>query len=408
MSELKIYQIGLIDHGRNGFEKLIEITQEKDSKAEFEGIFSDNSELKDAVKFAEANNAEIKTFRNLEKLFQDALQHENVLIYDAGPVSQRRDIIQQCRRFKFSYIGEKPSTMSKTEHLKIRELSDKKNFVWMVDDIEKENLAVLDAAKTINNQEIESIQVFRESTAGILRIYDPVKFQNVQGGDILDKMMRESYVQDFVEKDLQIEDIEITVFMPKTPNSDSFMTIHGSKTSKINQEAATARTCLNLKAGKTRVELNSSWIGISDKAFEKSREIKQKTGHDVLETSPRNIGENVISFEDARFFIIEGERNLVGDLKNQKLFDLDTGQQIERSTRIHDPMYRVMRKAVQNALNNEKPDVSNENRFMKLIFDAREKGIERKLEADDYEELDKARSLIKDLVLETLPEEAEA
>lgn len=408
MSNLKIYQIGLIDHGRNGFEKLIEITQEKDSKAEFEGIFSDDSELEDALKFAESNNTEIKTFGDLEKLFQDALQYENVLIYDAGPVSERRDIIQQCRRFDFSYLGEKPPTMSKNEHLKIRELSNRKNFVWMVDNVEKENLSVINAAKAIKDLKIESIQVFRESTAGVLRIYDPVQFQNVQGGDILDKMMHESYVQNFLNEELEIEDIEIEAFMPKGPNSDSFMTTHGSKVNKINQETATARTCLKLRSGDVYVELNSSWIGVSEKAFEAAREIQEKTGHDILETGIRNIGEDVISFEEARFFIIRGEKDLAGDLNSQQLYNLDKGEKIDEATRIHDPMYRVMRKAVQNALNHKKPDLSEENRFIETIFEARERGIRQKLGSDDYEELDKARSMIKELVLETVSEEAEA
>ena len=85
---------------------------------------------------------------------------------------------------------------------------------------------------------------------------------------------------------------------------------------------------------------------------------------------------------------------------NGKLYDLDTGKEIETPKLAHDQLYRVIEKAVLEAVNERESALKEEevDIFMNSIFDIKDEVTSE--EHNVYEELTKAREAINKKFME--------
>ncbi|MFB6147856.1 MAG: hypothetical protein ABEJ66_03145 [Candidatus Nanohaloarchaea archaeon] len=86
---------------------------------------------------------------------------------------------------------------------------------------------------------------------------------------------------------------------------------------------------------------------------------------------------------------------------HKKLYDLETGEELETPDLLHDQLYRVIEKAVLKAKGREvdaEVDEKEIDTFMNAVFDAREKAVENS--GDFLDELDRANRRLKKLVIE--------
>ena len=405
MNKVKIYQIGLGSFGRYGFEKLIGMHKHlREPDVEFKGLCERDFEKRtNAEKFAEANDVDIETFDNVQEMYEAASEEDGkVMIYDAGPSRNHADNIYNSINFNFFHLAEKPPSLTREEHLKEKELAKDKEVFWKVDFIERENPVIKKTLQLVGNFEIDKIKVFRESTIGVQKILQPVERQGVRGGDILDKMCHEVYVLDFLEEngqdiELEFEGAESHYFMPKNIVSDDMMSIYGGKCREFDDEVATAQTEAHFSAEDIEIQLNSSWLGTSKESREISRNLEEELGHSLIKSDFSMGGDQAFVDEECRFFLIEGERNLLGDMMHNKLFDLDRNEQIEVPNLMHDQLYRVLRKSISKAAGADIETISDKeiDVFMSSIFDIRENVVEGK---DFYDELEKAKVRVRQLV----------
>jgi hypothetical protein len=402
---VKVYQIGLGSFGRYGFEKLIGMHKHlKEVNVEFKGLYETDFEKREkAENFAEANDIELETFETVQDMYQRASEEDGkVLVYDAGPSKNHADNIYNSINFNFFHLAEKPPSLTRDEHLKEKRLAKDKDVFWKVDFIERENPVVKKALQLIGDFEIDEVKVFRESTIGVQKILQPVERQGVRGGDILDKMCHEVYVLDFLEEnnqsiELELEDAESYYFMPKKIVSDDLMSIYGGKCSEFNGKVATAQTEAHFKAGDTDIQLNSSWLGTSEESREIARSIEEELGHSLIRSKHSVAGGRAFHNEECRFFMIKGERNLLGDMMNNKLFDLDRDEEIRIPNLMHDQLYRVLRKSICKAAGKDVETVTDKeiDVFMNSVFDVREEVVGGN---DFYTELEKGKNRVRQLV----------
>ncbi len=412
MKRVKVFQIGLGSFGRHGFEKFIEMEGNlPEADIEICGVCDrDLERLRSAEKFAEAHETEVETFHTTEEMYTAAEQASGdevqVLIYDAGPTDQHPDHIYESLERGFYHVAEKPSSMNRKQHLREKQLADSRNVIWKVDFIERENPVVKKTLEILEDEkpEIEEIQVFRESSVGVEKLLDPVKRLGVKGGDILDKMIHEIYVLDFLEAadqefDLELEKAEAEEFMAKNFDSQKLMSLDGGYTEEINDKTATGMSSAEFSAEETKIRFHSSWLGLSADSQHRAKEIKEKIGFQVFNRNFREHEGQAFLDEEARFFIVKGERNLLGDLLHEKLYDLETGERIETRENIHDQLYRVLENSVLEAAGLKENSVSEKELdiFMNAIFDVRDEVIDR----DDFREvLESGKAAVRNLVLE--------
>lgn len=382
VTELKVYQIGVGSFGKFGFEKLIELHNNFDTvNVTVEGVCdSDHDHLEKAEKFAKANDVDIETFSTTEKMYEAAAEEEEqVMVYDAGSADTHSDNVYTSMQHGFFHLAERPPSMSRGEHLKEKELAEKNQAMWKCDFIERENPVVKKALELIEDRKIDKIKVFRQSSVGIQKILNPVKRFGVKGGDILDKMVHEVYVLDFLEKagydfNLELKNAETRFFLPKRRRSEKLMSLTGNYTESINYQTATAQTEAVFEADGVDVELHSSWLGLSEKAVLEAQRIRGETGHEVAERDYSTTEGKAFADEECRFFVIEGERCLMGDMLHQKLYDLEPEKQIPLDYYLHDQLYRVIEKAVLKTAGKDVETISEKETdvFMNSLFDVKD------------------------------------
>ncbi len=240
MRHVKVYQIGVGSFGRYGFEKLLDMHNHlKEADMELAGVCDkDPDHLEAAEKFAEANDVEVKSFRDTEEMYSHAEDQDcSVMIYDAGSTSTHPTHIYESMQRGFFHIAGKPPSMTREQHRKEKKLAEDHGVMWKVDFIERESPVTQKAVELVKDKKIDNLKAFRESSAGIQKMLEPAKRSEVKGGDILDKMINEIYLLDMLEAsrgdyNTSLEDVQ-AFFMPKTQSSDSMMNIYGSKTRKI-------------------------------------------------------------------------------------------------------------------------------------------------------------------------------
>lgn len=409
MTDLKIYQIGLGSFGRYGFEKLVEMhnyLEEVDIR--LCGVAEkDFDRLEAAERFADRNGIELETFSTARELYEAAEKVDGeVMVYDASPSEMHSDHIHRSLENGFYHLTEKPPSLTRENHLQEKRLAKDSDVFYKVDFVERESPVVMKALELMEDESIETIQVFRESSTGAQKVLQPVERAGVKGGDILDKMVHEVYILDFIENigkeiELNLQEAEASYFLPKDIGSEKLLTVEGGITDRIEDKTATGMTQAVFNASGTTLKLNSSWLGLSSEARNTASMIQEAVGENVLKTRYTEAGNNVFSDEEARFFIIEGSRSLAGDMLHKRLYDLETGEELETPDLLHDQLYRVIEKAVLAASGNEvdaEIDEKEVDVFMNALFDIRDKAVGN---ADDYlEELKQANKRLKHLVVE--------
>jgi len=377
--KLKVYQIGLTSIGRYGFEKLVDLDRNF-SEVDVELIGAcekDFEKLENAEKFAKANDIEIESFKNVDEMYKHAKkQEEKVMIYDSGPADTHPDHIYRSMKNGFFHLAKKPPSMNRGEHIREKKLAEDNHVMWKTDFIERENPVVKKMLEKIEEGAIDKIEVYRESSVGIEKLIKPIDMMDVEGGDIFDKMINEVYVLDLLEEagndiELELVDASTRYFMPKELGSDKVLSMRNGYTESIKHDSATGMTEAELKSGNIDIELHSSWLGLGKKARSRAKKIKEDTGFEVFDRRFSELDETAYMNEEACFVIIEGEKRLVGDLLNRKLFDLDECEEIDLDFYIHDQLYRVIEKAVLNAAGKEKDKIGEKETdvFMNALFD---------------------------------------
>lgn len=380
METVKIYQIGLGDFGRHGFEKFVDMTNSlEEVNVEFGGICdTDRDKLEAAEKFAGHHGVELEKFTDKDEMYSKA-SGENVLVYDAGPSDTHPENIYESLRHGFHHLTEKPSSMTREEHIAEKKLAENQNVTFAVDFIERESPVVKKTLEILEGEKIENIKVFRESCMGLEKITDPVNRTGVVGGDILDKMVHEAYILDFLEASegdygLELEDADIEYFLPKSFNSEKLLGFEGGYTYDL-EDAATGMTHAKFSFDESIIELNSSWMGLSDEARKEARKIRKITSADVLDQDYIEDDGEAFVDEEARFFVVEGSRNLAGDMLHKKLYDLDSGEEVATRDFLHDQLYRMLENTVFEAAGIHEREITDKETdvFMNAVFDVREK-----------------------------------
>lgn len=398
MNNVKVYQIDLGHFGRYGFEKLVDMEKHlRTVDLELVGVAEeDPRRLREAEKFAESNDVEIETFESVDELYRHASMQDDVMVYDASPGNEHAEHLKRSVDHGFFHLAEKPPSMTREEHRMERKLDE---AMWKVDFIERESAVVKKALQVLEDEEISSIRVFRESSIGAEKVVEPVLRRGVMGGDVLDKMTHEIYVLDLLEAageppQLDLMDAHSEYFMPYRQVSDSLMSLKGNKVRELSLNAANGQTHAEFSAGEAEVELHSSWLGPSRESVKAVAEIDYNPFiSEVFE------GSTPVRSEECRFFIVEGSRNLLGDMLNSKLIDLDSGETLELPELMHDQLYRVLRRAVQEAAADE-PDANHVHldQFMTAVFDVRDLSVEKA--SGFHEELEKAKKRMDRLILD--------
>ena len=404
MKEVKVFQIGLGSFGRHGFEKFVEMEKHyKDVDVELYGVSdSDFEKLDNAEKFAESQGLEIETFNSVEKIYREAekqnSQDTKILIYDAGPTELHAEHIFRSLRNNFFHLAEKPPSMTREDHIKEKKLMLDNDVRFTVDFIERESPVVKKALELTEEKNIESIEAFRESSIGIQKMLQPVERMGVKGGAVLDKMSHEAYIMDFTDVG-ELESIEKNFYMPFDVGSDSFMNIRSGKASKIDEETA-AGACTARISGNTDIILHSSWLGVSERARTLGEELEELTGLNPVESDFRVLGEEGFLDEECRFFVLKGEKELFGDMLHKKLFNLETGEEIELKSTLHDQLYRVLESSVRCAAGLENNVLTEEeiDQYMNLIFDISEHYDEQ----DTFDALEASNSRVKERILDNV------
>jgi len=405
--KLAVYQIGLGSFGRYGFEKFLEMHNHfEEVDIEFKGLCdTDFDKREKAERFAESQGVNIEIYDKVENLYSDASQlDQNILIYDAGPTDTHASNIYRSMSHGFYHLAEKPPSMKRQQHLKEKQLAEKNSVMWKVDFVERENPVVKKTRELLKGKELERIKVFRESSVGIEKLINPAERHGIKGGDILDKMIHEAYILDFLEsaeKDTNIElkEANTKYFMPWKPGSQKMLGLNGGYTEEISYNTATAQTQAVLVSEDAEINLNSSWLGLSKECRIEAKKAEEELGVKVVDSEYSETKDTAFINEEARFFIVEGETCLLGDMLHKKLYDLDKGETIELDYYLHDQLYRVIRKAVLDASKNKDSKTSlskDTDIFMNTIFDIKENIIE----GDYLEELDSSLERFKSLVVE--------
>lgn len=402
MKTVNVYQIGLGSFGRHGFEKFISLHKDhSEVDIHLKGVCdSDHDKLEAAKKFASTHNIEIETFTDVEDMYNNIEQSDEILVYDAGPSETHADHIYRSMRNEYYHIAEKPPSLSKEDFIQEKKLAENHKVFWKTDFIERESPVVKKAIEIIEDKDISSIRVFRESSAGVQKTLDPVNRSGVKGGDILDKMVHEAYISDFLEaskneNNLEFKDRKINYFMPYRKGSDSLMDVHGGKKKDLDKDTATGQTKALFQSGSVDVELHSSWLGLSDRCRTLAHAFEGSIGENIVKSETLSINNSAYQDEEARFFLVEGEVNLLGDMLHKRLYNLETGEEIETPTLLHDQLYRVLEKAVEDAAGVRGAEIYTGENFLEQLFEVRQN-----LEGDYFKEIDRARRHLDSLIVD--------
>lgn len=385
MTTVKVYQIGCGDFGRFGFEKLVELHRHlEEPDVELAGLAEpDFDEAEDARKFAAAHDVDVETFKTAEEMYEAASREEGrVMVYDAGPSNLHADHVYESLKRGFFHLAEKPPSLTREQHLREKRLAREYDVAWKVDFIERESPVVKKAEELLKGKKIDRIEVFRESPVGVEKLLNPVERSGVVGGDVLDKMVHEVYLLDFleaagIEPSLDLVDAESRYMMPKDFGSEKLMSVNGGYTEEVDDSVATGQTRAELEAGSSDIVLHSSWLGISDEAMRRAEHIREETGHLPIDVGFQMSGDTAYEAGESRFFVVRGDRDLVGDMLHRKLFDLDTGEEIPLPDLMHDQLYRVLENSVRNAAGEDVYTTTEKeiDAFMNALFDVREAAV---------------------------------
>jgi predicted dehydrogenase len=405
MEKVKVFHVGLDSFGRHGFEKFIEMDKFYERvDVELVGVCdSDPERLENAEKLADSQDLDIETWESIEEAYQKARKENDdnskILIYDAGPPEMHAEHIYRSLRNGFYHLAEKPPSMTREEHIKEKKLMLDGDVRFTVDFIERESPVISKTLQILKDREIESMEIFRESSIGVEKLTNKVERSGVKGGAVLDKMCHEAYLMDLAEPE-EVENVEKEYLMPYSENGEALMSVRGGKTREIGELTAAGMCTANIY-GSCDITLHGSWLGLSERARTLGKELEKMTGHNPVKSDFSLTPNRGLLDEEARFFVIKGERDLFGDMLHERIFDLETGEEIETPDLLHDQLYRVLESSVKHAVGLEGNLLTEDeiDRFMNIIFDISESQPEK---ADVYEEVEKANSRVSELIADNV------
>ena len=405
MEKVKVFHIGLGSFGRYGFEKFVEMDNHyEEVDVELIGVCDKDFErVEKAEKFAESQGLEIRSWENIEEAYSAAEKEDDedckILIYDAGPTQMHAEHIYRSLRNGFFHLAEKPPSMTREEHIREKKLMLDNEVRFTVDFIERESPVVKKALKILDGKNVDSIEAFRESTIGVQKLLNPIERSGVKGGAVMDKMCHEAYIMDLVEPE-KLENVEKEYYMPFSFNGEALMSVRGGKTSEIGDLTAAGTVTAKI-SGNADIILHSSWLGASNRARTLGKELENLTGHNPVTSEFRTVSEKGLLDEECRFFVVKGEREIFGDMLNKRLFDLETGEEIDLESPMHDQLYRTLESSVRCAAGLENNSMTEKeiDRFMNLIFDISESNEK---DLDVFEQVEKANSRVSELILDNV------
>ena len=405
MEKVKVFHIGLGSFGRYGFEKFVEMDNHyEEVDVELIGVCDKDFErVEKAEKFAESQGLEIRSWENIEEAYSAAEKEDDedckILIYDAGPTQMHAEHIYRSLRNGFFHLAEKPPSMTREEHIREKKLMLDNEVRFTADFIERESPVVKKALKILDGRNIDSIEAFRESTIGVQKLLNPIERSGVKGGAVMDKMCHEAYIMDLVEPE-KLENVEKEYYMPFSFNGEALMSVRGGKTSEIGDLTAAGTVTAKI-SGNADIILHSSWLGASNRARTLGKELENLTGHNPVTSEFRTVSEKGLLDEECRFFVVKGEREIFGDMLNKRLFDLETGEEIDLESPMHDQLYRTLESSVRCAAGLENNSMTEKeiDRFMNLIFDISESNEK---DLDVFEQVEKANSRVSELILDNV------
>jgi hypothetical protein len=274
----------------------------------------------------------------------------------------------------FHHLTEKPPSVTRDEHISERKLAARSRVNYKVDFIERENPVVQKIEDLIEDEDVEEVEVFRESSFGIQKVLQPVDFAHVKGGAVLDKMSNDIYVLDMLGDDFSFEEADIDYLMPKNLGGEKVLNTDGSAERKTSDSSAIGKCRGVFSSGETTIELNASWLGLGDDARVWNQKVEQKFGEKIFRSEHREIDGKGFQDEECRFFVVEGSRRILGDLMNQRIYDLEDEETIDVPEFPRDQLYRVLENAVLDAagIENYEVDEDEVDQFMNGLFDIQE------------------------------------
>ncbi|MEF8880788.1 MAG: hypothetical protein V5A72_03085 [Candidatus Nanohaloarchaea archaeon] len=396
-----VFQIGCKDIGRLGFERFLEFEEYFPVDVVFEGIHCKDFEAeKRAESFADSFEKDIRFFNDIDALYSAATDvNANILIYDAGPPQLHSRNIAKSLTHDFNHLTEKPPSVTRKEHINERKLAANTKVNYKIDFIERENPVVQKIGSLIEDENeeenIENVTVFRESSFGIQKVLQPAKFAHVKGGAVLDKMSNEIYVVDMLDGSLEFETASIDYFMPKDLGGEKVLKTDGSASRKIDEKTAIGKCKGIFSSGNVSIKLKASWLGLSDRSRVWNQKIEEMFGKSLTNSQHVEINDKGFQEEECRFLVIDGNKKLLGDLMNQKLYNLKEEKVIEVKKKPRDQLYRVLERAVLDAAGIKEYQINEDEveEFMDGLFD-----VQESCEGNVFDAIDAASKRIRSLM----------
>ncbi|MFB6200222.1 MAG: hypothetical protein ABEJ83_05035 [Candidatus Nanohaloarchaea archaeon] len=368
---LKVLQIGYRGIGRKGLEALQKLESSDEIELEVVALAeTDFEKLEEAKEKHKASG--IKFFSDIENAYMEMDGFEDpVMVYDAGKVGNRSDNLFRSVEHGFYHLTEKPPSLKRDQHLSQASLE---SAMWKIDYLEQENPVVQKTRKLVKNREIDSLEVFRASSSGIQKYLAPIKFSDLKGGSLMNQLLHEKYVLNLLEKSsnqIRLDEFEVETGFQPYFNKQKLETIQNNPTTEIAPETATAQ--LNISIDKDpELEFHTCWLGATEKLEDKASELEEDLNHELIRSEPKELEDEIYLDQTARFFVLKGEKSLLGDLMHRKLFDLDKNKEIELLEYETGELYRGMKKAAENALNQNLSSSVKGKQFLEFAFDVKQ------------------------------------
>ncbi|MFB6158167.1 MAG: hypothetical protein ABEJ95_00730 [Candidatus Nanohalobium sp.] len=394
-----IFQTGCRDVGRKGFEYFLDFEEFFPADVSFEGVHCRDFDVEERVeRFAECLGRDIEVFDRLDDLYSAAEEVDGtVLIYDAGPPHLHSRNISESLTHGFHHLTEKPPSVTRDEHVSERKLAASSPVSYKVDSLERENPVVMKTRELLEDETVEQVEVFSESSFGVQKVLQPVRFSHVRGGCVLDRLSSCIYVMDFLEsEEFSFTEADIEYLVPKNLGGERLLETDGSSSRSVSDCSAVGKCKGVFSSGETCVDMYGSWMGLSERAGLLSSRVNELFGSDLFRAGYRELGGKGFRDVECRFFRIEGSRTLIGDLMNNRLYDMEDREELSTPSLLRGQLYRVLEKSVLEAAGVESREVDAEEveRFMDGLFDIQESGYS----GDVFEAVDDASERIRSFV----------
>ncbi len=378
----KVFQVGAEGPGKPTWQHLVSICG--CTEHELGGIYSPS--LEDGhLRFAEAAGHSPEGFDTLERLYSRAGTTDKGLVIDTTPVEESFDALDRAHRHDVPHLVEHPSTATAEERKAERIAAASAGVSWMSDILVHNNPAVR-AAKEEVVDDVHSLKAFCESSVGVEKYLGMMSSGRTHGCDVLDRMQHLSYVNEFAD----LQEVETARARSVMPAGDGAMSVKGGP-AEDGEMMATARTLARLE-GNAEIGLHSSWTGTSQEAERVAGRVESEIGRNPIRRSVASSGDHTYRSVDARFFIVEGDTELFGDLVSGRLYELGSGKEIDTPSRqaLRTTLRQSMDAVEEGGMEN--PSAGFDDLVMDVLEQARES-------ADVKQAIKQGREQVEDLML---------